>query len=111
MKTKREVLEEFARKGYCTGFICSECAYSKDDCPKHLKVLTIRLAKIGAMAILRMFKKKKKPTLQSLSRIRFSDGRFAMVFTRPGDDKPLLDFGDGVQTLDYLFNRTWEIVE
>ena len=71
----------------------------------------VKLSQIGAMAILRMFKEKEKPTLQKLSRIRFSDGRFAMVFTRPGDDKPLLDFGDGVQTLDYLFNRTWEIVE
>lgn len=107
MKTKREVLKEFAKNGDCENINCKkECPYCFSD-----KCLDLDLRKIGAMAILRMFKKKKKPTLQTLSRIRFSDGRFAMVFTRPGDDKPLLDFGDGVQTLDYLFNRTWEIVE
>jgi hypothetical protein len=58
-----------------------------------------------------MYKEKKKPTLQELSRIRFSDGRFAMVVIRPSDNKPLLDFGDGFQYLDYLVGRTWEIVE
>lgn len=111
MKTKREVLKEFVTHGDCKNIKCENCSYSIINNFNCQIQAGAKLSQIGAMAILRMFPEKKKLTLQNLSRIRFSDGRFAMVFTRPGDDKPLLDFGDGVQTLDYLFNRTWEIVE
>lgn len=109
MKTKRELLKHFAKCGNCEDMPCTDCPYY--ECSKHCPNDGVSFKRIGAMAILRMFPEKKKPTLQNLSRIRFSDGRFAMVITRPGDDKPLLDFGDKIQTLDYLFNRTWEIVE
>lgn len=59
MKTKREVLKLFSQKGFCVKLDCTECPYKGDSCPKYRKELNMRLAKIGAMAILRMFRKKK----------------------------------------------------
>lgn len=60
MKTKREVLEQFAKCGNCEGIKCTDCPY---DCPyddsKHC--LHDDLRKIGAMAILRQNKKKFDP--------------------------------------------------
>lgn len=51
MKTKREVLEEFAKNGDCENINCKkECPYCFSD-----KCLDLDLRKIGAMAILRMF--------------------------------------------------------
>lgn len=59
MKTKREVLEQFAKCGNCEGIKCTDCPY---DCPyddsKHC--LHDDLRKIGAMAILRQNRKKRK---------------------------------------------------
>ena len=59
MKTKREVLELFARWGYCKGIDCSECPYNSEDCcVVGVDLSNNRLAKIGAMAILRQNRKK-----------------------------------------------------
>ena len=55
MKTKREVLEVIAKEGHCIGINCDDCPYESRGCD--------RMCKIGAMAILRMFKKRKKPLL------------------------------------------------
>lgn len=55
MKTKRDVLKIIARDGDCDILDCkSECPYSFSD-----KCLEMDLVKIGAMAILRMFPKKR----------------------------------------------------
>lgn len=54
MKTKREVLEEITKKGHCIDIMCEECPYNPSS------YCAIRLRKIGAMAILRMFPEKKK---------------------------------------------------
>jgi hypothetical protein len=56
MKTKREVLEEFAKNGDCENINCKkECPYCFSD-----KCLDLDLRKIGAMAILRQKRKKTK---------------------------------------------------
>lgn len=56
MKTKREVLEEFAKNGDCENINCKkECPYSFSD-----KCLDLDLRKIGAMAILRQNRKKRE---------------------------------------------------
>ena len=63
MKTKREVLESFARYGYCKGIECSECPYDSEDCcVVGVDLSNNRLAKIGAMAILRQNRKKFDPS-------------------------------------------------
>lgn len=58
MKTKREVLERFAEKGYCSGINCSECAYLELCGNNERLTIKGRLQKIGAMAILKMFREK-----------------------------------------------------
>lgn len=52
MKTKREVLEEITKKGHCIDIMCGECPYYPTS-------YCVRLRKVGAMAILRMFPEKK----------------------------------------------------
>lgn len=56
MKTKREVLERFAEAGYCVNIDCNECAYKKICGTNQRLSIKGRLQKIGAMAILRMFR-------------------------------------------------------
>jgi hypothetical protein len=56
MKTKREILEEFAKNGDCENINCrEECPYCIGD-----KCLDLDLRKIGAIAILRMFPEKRE---------------------------------------------------
>lgn len=114
MKTKREVLERFAEKGYCSGIDCSECAY-KELCGRD-GTLTIkgRLQKIGAMAVLRMFRKKKKPLLSAGTKIRFSNGDIATILLENGISPILVftnDKGRESKHMEYLVGKTWEVVE
>lgn len=60
MITKREILEQFAEKGHCAGIPCSECSYAKICGVDNKPMLKIRLQKIGAMTILRMFPEKRE---------------------------------------------------
>lgn len=110
MKTKREVLEEIVKKGHCIDIMCSECPYNPSS------YCAIRLRRVGAMAILRMFPEKKKPLLENGTKIKFSDGRIAtLVRFEPEVDYGAiyyrLDFGDYYKSTDYLVGKTWEIVE
>lgn len=112
MKTKREVLELFSQQGNCTQLNCNECAYNRNGCLKNHKGLHLRLAKIGAMTILRMFPERKKPLLENGTKIKFSNGRIAtLVKTEPIDSFYRLDFGGYSEDTDYLIGRTWEVVE
>lgn len=114
MKTKREVLERFAETGYCTYIDCSECAY-EEMCGIDKKLTTKgRLQKIGAMAILRMFPKNKKPMLEVGTKIKFSDGSIATISKVDcGVEGPcILVFENGSRKfVSYLIGRTWEVVE
>lgn len=79
MKTKREVLEEFATYGDCKHIKCENCSYSMNnnfDCKLQAGA---RLSQIGAKAILRMFPKKKKPILEVGSKIRFDNGKLYSI--------------------------------
>lgn len=57
MKTKREVLEQFAKCGNCEGIKCTDCPYYKpgEHCPNDDFI-----KRIGAMAILRQNRKKRE---------------------------------------------------
>lgn len=57
MKTKREVLEQFAKCGNCEGIKCTDCPYYEHS--KYCLYID-DLRKIGAMAILRQNRKKRK---------------------------------------------------
>lgn len=114
MKTKREVLERFAEKGYCGGIDCSGCAYLELCGSNERLTIKGRLQKIGAMAILRMFPEKKKPILEVGTKIKFSDGRIATIFDSHEPrfkNHYQLDFGDCYIGIDYLIGKTWEVVE
>lgn len=60
MKTKREVLERFAEAGGCSHIRCPECEYNGTCSVGKNLVLSLRLQKIGAMAILRQNRKKRE---------------------------------------------------
>lgn len=60
MIAKREILEQFAEKGHCAGIPCSECSYAKICGVDNKAMVKIRLQKIGAMTILRMFPEKRE---------------------------------------------------
>lgn len=113
MKTKREVLKLFTEKGYCSGLSCNECPYNGNGCLKYHKELNMRLAKIGAMGILRMFPEKKKPLLSIGTKVRFDDGSIAKIESTTAG--PELSFctinGYTSRSLSYLLGRTWEVVE
>jgi hypothetical protein len=107
MKTKREVLEEITKKGHCIDIICEKCPYNltSSDC-------SFKFQKIGAMAILRMFRKKKKPLLSAGTKIKFSDGRIATIIKSDTFIANYhLDFGGCYKGADYLIGKTWEVVE
>lgn len=57
MKTKREVLEQVAKCGNCEGIKCTDCPYYKSG--KHC-INDDFIKRIGAMAILRQNRKKRK---------------------------------------------------
>jgi hypothetical protein len=113
MKTKREILRHIAKYGNCAGIKCFDCPYyeSFSYCPN--SGITKR---IGAMAILRMFPEKKKPTLEIGTKIKFSDGRIATLVKIEPEVEYLaiyyqLDFGSYYRSIDYLIGKTWEVVE
>lgn len=60
MKTKREMLEKCVEWNCCMGFQCGDCPYSHQNNNNKFKCLNGRLAKIGAMAILRQNRKKEE---------------------------------------------------
>jgi hypothetical protein len=115
MKTKRELLIDYAKGFGCKFVKCSTCpyhyiCYSKSENTN----LRTELEKIGAMAILRMFPEKKKPLLEIGTKIKFSDGKIATITKVDCDMVSYydLEFRDGHrETVDYLIGRTWEIVE
>lgn len=72
MKTKKEVLERIVETGGCSRIRCTECGYTKVCRVGKNPTLGIRLQKIGAMAILKMFTEKKKPILEIGTKIKFS---------------------------------------
>lgn len=110
MKTKREVLGEFAEKGYCSGIECSDCAYLEICGSKERLTIKGRLQKIGAMAILRMFREKKKPLIRVGTKIKFDNGKIAEV--RLNEVGYQLCFIDSrYTTIDYLVDKTWEVIE
>lgn len=108
MKTKREVLKHFAKYGSCENIKCTDCPYYNHSklCPND----SFSLKRIGAMAILRMFKEKKKPILDVGTKIKFSDKKIAVVDTYNKREYFLIIEGSKI-SLDYLIGRTWEIVE
>lgn len=58
MKTKREVLKAIIKEG-CVNIDCKDCPYSDKQCV-YQSTLNAKLIRIGAMAILRMYPKKKE---------------------------------------------------
>lgn len=109
MKTKREILEAFVTYSDCKHIKCEDCSYNINnnfDCKLQAGA---KLSQIGAMALLRMFKKKKKPLLPVGAKIKFSDGKIATLRKiRP--DYYRLDFGDYYKGTDYLIGKIWEII-
>jgi hypothetical protein len=114
MKTKREVLKEFVMYGDCKQTKCEECPYSTNnnfDCKLQAGA---RLSQIGAMALLRLFREKKKPNLEVGTMIKFSNGEIATISKVDCGNmySCFLDFSDGHREFsDYLIGRTWEVVE
>lgn len=113
MKTKREVLEQFVEKAHCGDIICRECSYAKICGVGFSLTIKSRLQKIGAMAILRMFRKKEKPLLSAGTKIKFSDGSIATLAKMGTGVNTIyqLDFGYCCEYTDYLIGRTWEVIE
>jgi hypothetical protein len=79
MKAKREVLKVIAKNGTCEGITCLNCPYENAKrCP-----ITATIKRIGAMAILRMFKEKKKKKIHKRSKNMSgevcSDNRFEII--------------------------------
>lgn len=102
MKTKREILKYIIKtKGMCNAITCKDCPYY-NNCRK-IKV-------VGAMAILRMFREKKKPILKVGTKIKFDDGKIAEV--RLNEVGYQLCFINGrYATIDYLVDKTWEVIK
>lgn len=113
MKTKREVLERIVETDGCSHIRCTECGYTKVCSVGKNPTLGIRLQKIGAMAILRMFPEKKKPLLSIGTKVRFDDGSIAKIESTTAG--PELSFstinGYTSRSLSYLLGRTWEVIE
>lgn len=112
MKTKREVLEEFAKNGDCENISCAnECPYMPSKkCPD------LDLRKIGAMAILRMFRKKKKPLLSVGTKIKFDNGKLYNIEKKVdlyNREEYCLRYKNTMvcYPIDYLIGKTWEVVE
>lgn len=114
MKTKREVLEQIIEKGYCVDILCGECPYAEICGVDERLTIKGRLQRIGAMAILRMFKEKEEPLLSVGTKIRFSNKEIATV-TRVDSGNIhyyVLVFEDGNKVYtDYLIGKTWEVVK
>lgn len=114
MKTKREILKEFVTYGDCNNTKCENCSYSIINNFECQIQAGAKLSQIGAMAILRMFKQKKKPLLEAGTKIRFNSGDIATISKVDCGSVYyyILVFGNGhKETSDYLIGRTWEVVE
>lgn len=115
MKTKREVLKLFSQRGFCANLNCTECPYYKNGCKENLyERLDLRLAKVGAIAILRMYKEKGKPILDIGTKIKFSDGNIATISNVDCGNLHYytLVFGNGhIESSDYLIGRNWEVIK
>lgn len=108
MISKREILKHIVEtKGLCKIDNCKDCPYWKNNLCRKIKV-------VGAMAILRMFRKKKKPLLSVGTKIRFEDGEVAKLedITDGKDTLVILRFKDGRSFfLSYLVGKIWELAE
>lgn len=114
MKTKREVLEQVIEKGYCVDILCKECPYTEICGVGERLTIKGRLQRIGAMAILRMFREKEKPALEVGTKIKFKNGDIATVTRVDSGDIHyyVLVFEDGNKVYtDYLIGKTWEVVK
>lgn len=110
MKTKREILKQFAQGKGCSGILCEDCPFiTEGEC----SLTGLRLANIGAMAILRMFPEKKKPLLSFGTKIKFDDGSIAKIESTTAGPELSFQTIDGYTSrpLSYLLGRTWEVVE
>ena len=107
--TRRETLKHIIEtKGLCKIY-CKECLFAKNNLCRKLKV-------IGAMAILRMFRKKKKPILEVGSKIRFYNGKLYNIEKRVNlynmEEYCLRDKNTkACYSMDYLIGKIWEVVE
>lgn len=103
MKTKREILEHIAKYGCCVGINCNtECPHAQSKhCP------SAEFKKIGAMAILRMFRK--KPTLDIGTKIKFENGEIGVL--KKENNAYVIRFEHSVFYWEYLIGKTWEIVK
>lgn len=113
MKTKREVLKQFAETGYCTYIDCRECSYLELCSSDENLTIKGRLQKIGAMAILKMFPEKKKPLLSIGTKIKFDDGSIAKIESTTAGPELFLQTINGCtfRPLSYLLGRTWEVIK
>lgn len=104
MITKREILKHIIEtKGLCKIDNCKVCPYWKNSLCRKIKV-------VGAMAILRMFREKKKTLLSVGTKIRFDNGKTATIVNI--HKLSLLEFGEfHHENLSYLIGRTWEVEE
>lgn len=112
MITKREVFENIVKNKGCS-ISCYDCPYSKKNTGKNTCIVK-ELIRIGAMAILRMFRKKKKPLLSVGTKIRFEDGEVAKFeeITDGKDTVFILRFKDGRSSfLSSLVGKIWEFAE
>ena len=109
MKTKREILKDFANGSFCKNLKCVNCPYTNICYSNDFTTLGSVLTKIGAMAILRMFPEKKKHTLDVGTIIKFDNGEIATVVKLK--NKILLFFESHKEKLDYLIGKNWEVVE
>ena len=116
MKTKREILKDFANGLFCKNLKCKTCPYNNICYSKEYTNIGKELAKIGAMAILRMFKKNKKATLDVGTNIKFADGKIYTIEKRVDTFKREEYCLRNIETMvcypmDLLIGRTWEIAE
>ena len=106
MKTKKEELKLIAKQGFCKNLICTECPYNENGCSRlHGSGLNWRLAKIGAMAILRQNRKKRGFDLNKVLTCITADKAKAGMRGY---------FADSLQELEALYNSkadTWELAK
>jgi hypothetical protein len=60
MKTKREILLEYVKSASCGEEKCGQCQYYYDKTCTSCSLVRDKLIRIGAMAVLRMFPKKRE---------------------------------------------------
>lgn len=112
---KREVLERFAKEGYCVHINCSECAYTKICGTGGRLSIKTRLQKIGAMAILRMFREKEEPLLSVGTEIKFKNGETYVIENCIEQYQEEFILRNKISMdcfpIDFLIGKTWEVVK